>query len=127
MAVRRKVEYSDGEAVAWIPPVDIYETEDAYVLTAEVPGVEREDIKIEVAGSELSIRGERRLETPCASENYQRLEAPRGKFHRTFTLPERLDSARISAAMKDGVLEVKLPKASAGRTIAIRSSTPAGQ
>jgi HSP20 family protein len=125
MTARRKLEFSKGEAVAWIPPVDIYETEDAYVLCAEVPGVEREDIKIEVAGSELSIRGERRFESPCAAENYQRLEAPRGRFHRTFTLPERLNSTGVSASMKDGVLEVKLPKAAGGRRIAIQSSSPA--
>ncbi len=123
MPLRGGMEFADGDPVGWVPPVDIHETEDAYVLTAEVPGVERDDIKIEVKGSELSIRGERRFETACAAESYQRLEAPRGRFHRTFALPGPLDGAAVSASLKDGVLEVRLPKARKERTIAIESSS----
>ena len=123
---RRGIEFGGGETISWTPPVDIYETDDAYFLIAELPGIRREDIKIAVAGSELSIRGERRFESPCSKENYQRMEAPRGRFHRTFSLPNRLIGDEISANLKDGVLEVRLPKADAGRTIAIQPA-PADQ
>jgi len=99
------------DAVAWMPPVDIYEADDHYVLNAEVPGVEARDISIEIAGKELSIRGERRFDAVCSEESYQRLEGIRGRFFRTFSLPERLDAGAIQADLKDGVLEVILPKA----------------
>ncbi len=120
---RRETELAGGEKLSWTPAVDIYETDDAYFLTAELPGVLQEDIKIEVAGSDLCIRGERRYESACARENYQRLETPRGRFHRAFTLPDRLIGDEISANLKDGVLEVRLPKATKGRTISIQASS----
>ena len=100
----------DEGAAAWAPPVDVYEADDHYVCNAEVPGVEARDIRIEVAGNELSIRGERRFDAVCSEENYQRLEGIRGRFHRSFTLPERLDHRAIRAELRDGVLEVILPK-----------------
>ncbi len=116
-----------ADTVSWIPPVDIYETGDSYYLTAELPGVEQADIRIEVTGSELTIRGERRFLPPCAEENYHRLETVRGRFLRTFTLPDKLDSEAITANLKDGVLEVRLPKVGSGRSIAIQSTTPANR
>lgn len=123
MNQRSKRSTGDDDAISWIPPVDIYETEDSYILTAELPGVEQKDVKIEVTGSELAIRGERRIGPPCAEENYHRLETVRGRFLRTFTLPNKLNSEAITANLKDGVLEVRLPKAAAGRTIAIQSGS----
>jgi len=125
--LKRSVGTGAGEASSWIPPVDIYETEDSYVLTAELPGVEQPDIKIEVAGSELTIRGERRYEPPCIEENYHRLETARGKFLRTFSLPDKLNSETITANLKDGVLEVRLPKAAIGRTISIQPGSAANR
>jgi len=116
-----------ADTISWIPPVDIYETGDSYILTAELPGVEQPDVRIEVTGSELTIRGERRLLPPCTEENYHRLETARGRFLRTFTLPDKLDSEAITASLKDGVLEVRLPKEGSGRTIAVQSSTPANR
>src|SRR3989442_994442 len=73
-------------------------------------GLEARNIRIEVDGNELSIRGERRFDAVCSEENYQRLEGIRGRFHRSFTLPERLDHRAIRAELRDGVLEVILPK-----------------
>ncbi len=116
-----------ADTVSWIPPVDIYETDDSYILTAELPGVEQPDIKIEVRGSELTIRGERRFLPPCAEENYHRLETVRGRFMRTFTLPDKLNSEAITANLKDGVLEVHLPKTGTGRSIAIQPGTAANR
>lgn len=98
------------ETFSWVPPVDLYETDECYVLNAELPGVEGKDIRIEVSGAELIIRGERRFDAVCAQENYQRLEGIRGRFHRSFSLPEALDNGEVRAKLKDGVLQVILPK-----------------
>jgi HSP20 family protein len=104
------------------PPVDLYETQDCYVLNAELPGVEKEDVQVEVRGTELTIWGERKLDACCCDENYHRLEGIRGRFHRTFALPEMMDvNARIHATLKDGVLRVELAKPAHPRNIAIKS------
>ncbi len=94
----------------WTPLMDVYEIDDNYVLNAELPGVERRDVKIEFSGSEFTIRGERRFDTVCAKESYRRLEGHRGKFRRTFALPEPVDKRRVQLELKDGVLHVVLPK-----------------
>jgi HSP20 family protein len=101
--------FSDG-TVAWNPSVDVYETEGHYVVNAEVPGVESRDLRIEIAGSELQIRGERRFDAVCSQESYYCLEAIRGPFSRTFSLPEPLDHARVRVAFDNGILEIILPK-----------------
>jgi HSP20 family protein len=109
-------------SLALIPPVDLYETRSCYVLSAELPGVEKEDVHVEVRGSELSIRGERKVDSCCSDESYHRLEGIRGRFHRTFSLPEMLDdNARISASLRDGVLHVELAKSTRSRNITIQS------
>jgi HSP20 family protein len=97
-------------AVAWVPPMDVYENGDNYVLYAELPGVERDDIKMEFSGLEFTIKGKRHLDTLCSRESYHRLEGHRGRFHRTFSLPEPVDSNRMEWELKDGVLHVVLPK-----------------
>jgi HSP20 family protein len=99
------------EAVTWVPPMDVYEIDDNYVLNAELPGVDRSDIKIDFSGLEVTIRGRRRADADCGHEHYHRLEGHRGRFHRTFSLPEPVDRGRIQVDLKDGVLRVVLPKA----------------
>lgn len=101
-----------SENAAWFPLVDIYETAEHFVLSAEVPGVQSEDLRIGVRGRELSIQGERKHDEACRGETYHRIEGPRGRFHRVFTLPDSLDSESIHANLRDGVLQVILPKAS---------------
>jgi HSP20 family protein len=103
------------DAITWVPSMDIYEIDDNYILNAELPGVESRDIRIEFSGLEFTIRGERRLDTACAEESYHRLEGHRGRFHRTFSLPEPVDSSRIQLELKEGVLHVVLPKSSGSR------------
>ena len=104
-----------------IPPVDLYETPECYVLSAELPGVEADDVHVEVRGSELSIWGERKVDTCCSEESYHRLEGIRGRFHRSFRLPESVKSdARIAATLKDGILNVEVAKSSESRNINIR-------
>jgi HSP20 family protein len=101
-----------SDTLSWSPPVDIYETDDSFVVTVEIPGVERNDVRVEVSGSELSISGNRGFDAVCSKESYHRLEGVRGRFRRSFSLPEPLDSARVTANLKDGVLRVVLPKTS---------------
>ena len=111
-----------GESLSWVPPVDIYETDDHYILNAELPGVTREEIHVEVSGSDLTIRGERRSDAICAEENYHRLEGMRGEFRRTFSLPELSDGAHIRASLKDGILNLAVPKSSKSKKVPSLSS-----
>lgn len=102
------------DAITWIPPMDVYESVNSYVFYAELPGVDLQDIKIELSETQFTIHGERRFSSDCANENYQRLEGQRGRFHRTFSLLESVDSSRIQLEIKDGLLHVVLPKAGKG-------------
>jgi HSP20 family protein len=105
------------DPVTWIPPIDVYEMDNNYILNAELPGVNRDDIKIEFVGSELVVRGERKFDTVCARENYHRLEGHRGRFHRSFSLPEPIDIKKIQIELKTGILHVVLPKCSSASQI----------
>ncbi len=95
---------------AWSPPVDIYETQAGFVLTAEVPGVQSSEIDIKVVEGTLILRGERRWERDLPGENIHRLESSYGKFERTFNLSEQIDAANVSAEIERGILKVILPK-----------------
>jgi len=99
----------------WMPSVDIYETPDRVVLKAELPGLTREDIDINVRNHTLTLRGERKFEKEVREENYLRIERAYGSFQRSFTLPTTIQQDKIKAIFKDGVLEVSLPKAEEAR------------
>ena len=94
----------------WTPPVDIYETEDALVLTAMLPGVSKDDVTIEVHNNTLTLRGERKLDKEVKQDNYHRVERSYGAFSRSFTLPSVVDQGSIKAEYRDGVLKLTLPK-----------------
>lgn len=94
----------------WNPNVDIFETKDAICVRAELPGVKRDDVHVEVKEGVLTLRGDRKFEKEVKEENYHRIERAYGTFHRSFTLPSSVDAEKVSARMKDGVLEVDLPK-----------------
>lgn len=95
---------------AWSPPVDIFEAENEFVLTAELPGVEREEVDVAVEGDRLTLRGQRNLEKECDSAQFHRIERRHGAFFRVFQFPESVDAERITAKMTHGVLTVTLPK-----------------
>jgi HSP20 family protein len=98
-----------GDA-GWTPPVDLYETVDRYMLTAELPGLTREDIEIRFLDGQLQLQGQRPSpRVPC--EQYHRVERGHGPFLRRFALPAAIDAERISAALEDGVLTITIPKA----------------
>mgnify|MGYP005847358037 CR=1 FL=1 len=95
----------------WTPAVDIYETADSVILSAELPGVDRDDINIEVEGNLIFLKGERRLKRDLGEQSCHRMERSYGPFLRVFTLPEGVDTARIQTRFKDGLLNILLPKA----------------
>jgi HSP20 family protein len=97
------------DAPGWTPPVDLYETGGAFVLTAELPGLNRDDIEIHAEESRIVIRGERTGQVPC--EQYHRVERGHGRFSRAFLLPEPIDIEAVTADLKDGLLTITLPKA----------------
>jgi len=94
----------------WAPAVDIYETDDAIVLEAELPGMNEKDIEVKVEDNVLSIKGERKFEQERKEENYYRMERYYGTFQRSFTLPSNIDTDKIKAEYKKGILKIEMPK-----------------
>jgi len=97
-----------AETGPWAPLVDIYETDQELVLAAELPGLSREQIGVELDGDRLTLKGERKAD---AGRSYLRVERPQGPFERSFTLNVPVDESRMTATYRDGVLEIVLPKA----------------
>jgi len=95
----------------WRPTVDTFEEDDTIVIVAELPGVNKDDVSIDIKDNVLSIKGVRDYEQKVQEENYYRRERCYGKFHRAFTLPDAVDPNKIEASYKDGVLKIKIPKA----------------
>ena len=103
--------YGEGLGRGWVPPVDIYESDDhEVVIKAELPEMKREDISLTFENNVLTLSGERRMEQETRRERFQRVERHYGSFSRSFTLPATIDASRISASYKDGVLTVRLPQ-----------------
>ncbi len=100
----------DLSACAWRPPVDIFETEAGISLKAELPGIQKENISIEVKDNILTIKGERFSEPEIHEDRYFRQERCFGQFHRSFTLRHSINPEAIKATYKDGILEVMIPK-----------------
>jgi HSP20 family protein len=94
----------------WAPAVDIFEHEGNIVLKAELPGIEAKDVDIRVENNVLSLRGERKFESEVKREDCHRVERAYGSFSRSFTLPNVVDTEKIKAEYKDGVLQVTLPQ-----------------
>jgi HSP20 family protein len=95
---------------AWVPPVDIYQNGDhELVLKAELPGMTREDIDITIDKSTLVVKGEKKLASEVKEDRFHRIERSYGAFSRSFSLPSSVDSSRIAAEYKNGVLTVRLP------------------
>jgi HSP20 family protein len=94
----------------WMPAVDIREEDKQYLLTADIPGVNRKDIEITLEEGVLTVKGERNTETDVSAADYRRRERTHGTFMRQFTLPDTVNATSISATAKDGVLEITIPK-----------------
>jgi HSP20 family protein len=94
----------------WMPAVDIKEEENAFVIHADVPGVEPKDLDIHMENGILTVKGERETVNEESRKEYRRIERVRGQFYRRFTLPDTADADQITARMDKGVLEVRIPK-----------------
>ena len=94
----------------WVPPVDLLEAGDHFVLKADLPGLAEGDVNIEVQDNTLTISGERKAEHEQRDKGWYRIERSFGRFSRSLTLPEGIDADRIAASFDHGVLEVRIPK-----------------
>jgi HSP20 family protein len=94
----------------WVPPVDLVEAEDHFVLKADLPGLSEGDVSIEVQDGTLTIAGERKAEHEQREKGWYRIERSFGRFSRSLTLPDGVDPDRIEASFAHGVLEVRIPK-----------------
>lgn len=94
----------------WIPLVDIKEEANQFVLYADLPGVDPQDIEVQMDKGMLTIKGERRIEATVETERFSRVERRHGSFHRRFALPDSADPERISASGHNGVLQIVIPK-----------------
>ncbi len=94
----------------WMPAMDLVEHEDHFLLTADLPGMKQEDVKLEVSDGVLTIAGERKTTQEERKGGYIRIERAAGTFQRSLTLPEGVDPEQVGASFSDGVLEVRIPK-----------------
>jgi HSP20 family protein len=94
----------------WAPVMDIEETKDDIIIKAEIPGMTKEDVKIQVSGDIITISGERKREEENRDKTYHRIERSYGQFQRMITLPGEVQSAKAKASYENGVLTIKLPK-----------------
>ena len=94
----------------WIPAMDVVETDDSYVLRADLPGTSESDVKVELDKNVLTVSGERKREHEHRSEGFYRVERASGSFSRSLTLPDGVDADSIQANFDNGVLEVRIPK-----------------
>ncbi len=95
---------------SWAPAVDVYESENAIEIKADLPGMTEKDIDVSVENNTLTIRGERKFENEEKRENYHRIERQYGSFYRSFQLPNTVEVSKINANFKNGILELTLPK-----------------
>lgn len=110
LAIQQRLDRFAPAPSGWIPPIDVHETADAYVVTAELPGLNRDDVRIQVHEGRLHLEGQRReRDLPC--EQYHRVERGHGTFRRTFELPLPVQADQVSADLRDGVLTIICPKA----------------
>ncbi len=121
LAIQQRLDRFAPGPAGWVPPVDLHETGDRYVVTAELPGLKREDVEIHVHDSRVTLSGVRHERAaPC--EQYHRIERGHGSFSRTFELPVAVLADEITADLKDGVLTVVIPKSPDGAPRRIRVS-----
>ena len=100
----------NGGARRWIPAMDLVETDEHFVLRADLPGLAEDDVTIELQDGTLTVSGERRAEHETSKEGYYRLERASGSFSRSLTLPDGVDPDAVAATFDRGVLEVRIPK-----------------
>ena len=98
------------ESAAWSPVVDIEETDKNYMIRAELPGLDKDKVKVSVEDGVLMLSGERNLERKVEGKTFHRVERSHGTFSRSFTLPEDADAKKVNANYRDGLLEISVTK-----------------
>jgi HSP20 family protein len=104
-------EGGESEVVAWGPVVDIEEDENRFQITAELPGIKLDEVKISIENNVLALKGEKKREVTENKGNYHRVERSYGRFQRSFTLPSTVNADKVKAEMDNGILVITLPKA----------------
>ena len=94
----------------WSPAVDVKESDDSFILTADIPGLTKKDVKINITDGVMPVSGERTMENEKDNDHYHYRERYHGSFSRTFNLPETVNDEKITASFKNGILKVDLPK-----------------
>lgn len=102
--------FNDRETGSWEPVVDIYGEGEKIILTADLPGVKKEDISIDVENRVLTLKGERDEDKEIKEGNYYKRERVHGSFQRSFSLPEEIKTEDIEAGFQDGVLKIQIPR-----------------
>jgi len=107
---------------AWAPNIEMVEKKDSYVLTAELPGIKKEDVKLSLKNDVLTIQGERKAEEEVKEANYYCCERVYGAFYRSIEMPSAVDEKKVKAEFKDGLLKITMPKTKAlpEKTVAIK-------
>jgi HSP20 family protein len=102
---------SRHHAESWTPPIDVYETDRAYVITAEVPGLTRDQVELAIEDSRLTLQGRREVRSPSgAAVHYHQVERGHGAFRRTFEFAEKIDTEHVTADLAEGVLTITILK-----------------
>jgi len=106
----------------WTPSVDISETDMAYLVKGEIPGVKKEDVKVTIQDGMLTIQGERKQEKEEKGKKFHRIERSYGSFVRSFRLPDDTDENKVKAEFKDGMINITLPKSAKAKPKAVEVS-----
>lgn len=112
---------------AWVPSVDVYETENELVIKADLPEIAEKDIDVRVENNMMFIRGERRFEEKVKEDSYLRMERSYGTFSRSFSLPNTVDTQAVKAEYRNGVLSVTLPKRAASKPKQVKINVTNGR
>ncbi|MEW6441949.1 MAG: Hsp20/alpha crystallin family protein [bacterium] len=105
---KMRKEKGGTELTEWVPLIDMFHDKDVFILSMDLPGVDRKDVEIRLNEDVLTVRGDRKLEKQ--SQYYLRIESPYGTFERSFTVPDSVDTGKIEAKLEKGVLEIVLPR-----------------
>jgi HSP20 family protein len=106
------------------PPLNVFDGGDRYLMSVQLPGMTAADIELTIAGETITIRGERRRPEGVKDDSYRRQERPMGRWMRSVTLPDRVESGQVAASFADGILTVSIPKAEEARPRRITVSAP---
>ena len=117
----------NGGARRWLPAMDLVETDDHFVLRADLPGLSEGDVNLELEDNVLTVSGERKAEHESRKEGYYRIERASGNFQRSLTLPEGVNPEAIEASFDKGVLEVRIPKPEERKPRKVAISVGAGE